>query len=58
MTDWARGGRMDQTTNPALRTTNPALRNRKLAGVLALVYVALFALAGFLESIRIEDYWI
>ena len=39
------------------QTTNPALRNRPLAGVLALVYVALFALAGYLESIRIEDYW-
>jgi hypothetical protein len=48
---------MNQTTNPALRTTNPALRNRPLAGVLALVYVALFALAAYLESIRIEDYW-
>jgi hypothetical protein len=48
---------MSQTTNPALRTTDPALRNRKLAGVLALVYVALFALVRYLESIRIEDYW-
>jgi hypothetical protein len=36
---------------------NPALRNRPLAGVLALVYVALLALAFYLESIRIEDYW-
>jgi hypothetical protein len=48
---------MNPTTNPAPRTTNPALRNRKLAGVLALVYVALFAIAGYLESIRIESYW-
>jgi hypothetical protein len=39
------------------RVIIPGLRNRKLAGVLALVYVALFALAGYLESIRIEDYW-
>jgi hypothetical protein len=42
------------TTRPAI---NPALRNRPLAGVLALVYVALFALVIYLESIRIEDYW-
>jgi hypothetical protein len=39
------------------QTTNPALRNRPLAGGLALVYVALFALAWYLESIRIEDSW-
>jgi hypothetical protein len=42
---------------PELRTTNPALRNRPLAGILALAYAALFALVGYLESIRIEDYW-
>lgn len=57
MTDSPSGGRMSQTTNPALRTTDPALRNRKLAVVLALVYVALFALVRYLESIRFEDYW-
>jgi hypothetical protein len=44
---------MNQTTKPAQRT---APRNRALAGVLAIVYAALFALAGFLESIRIEDH--
>lgn len=53
----------DQTANPAndgiaKPGINPALRNRPLAGVLALVYVALFALAACLESIRIEDYWL
>jgi hypothetical protein len=30
---------------------------RKLAGILALVYCALFALAFYLESIKIEDRW-
>src|SRR5688500_16224995 len=49
MTDSANGGRTYQTTNPALR-------NRKLAGVLALVYAALLALAGYLESICIAGY--
>src|SRR5688572_23247679 len=37
--------------------TKPAQRNRSLAGVLSLIYVALFALAGYLESARIDDYW-
>jgi hypothetical protein len=32
-------------------------RQRKLAGILALVYCALFALAFYLESIKIEDRW-
>jgi hypothetical protein len=57
MTDCATSGSMYQTTNSAVRVTNRALRNRPLAGVLTLVYVALLALAGYLESIRIEQYW-
>jgi len=49
----------EASANPACvkQYTSATLRNRPLAGALSLIYCALFALAGYLESIRIEDYW-
>jgi hypothetical protein len=52
----------DKGINPAKAgsvkpVTNPALKNRPLAGLLAFVYIGLFGIAGYLESIKIEEYW-
>lgn len=49
--------RTDRVGKSDLRIIKSTRRDRIVAGVLALVYAALMALAFYLESIRIETYW-